>query len=262
MAHSQQGDSCSQEKASCACVVSHLSDLSPTVKQVVLNVKMCNDISFKPGQWVDFFIPGISTITGFSMCSSPKTLQEKHTMDLAVKKSDYPPTAWVHNKCRVGSEVVIRVGRDFFLDQKDTERPILLLAGGVGINPLLSMLFHVSETRKPANPPAPVVLMYSTKTQDEMIFVDQIQAVIENNPWIHLKRFVTQENIENKKQEGLSYQRIDASAITQCLDSHFSGCKDSLVSFLCGPSPFIDSMEEYLIKAGIGKDCILYEKWW
>ena len=47
---------------------------------------------------VDFFIPGVETVGGFSICSSPKTLKDTSTIELAVKYSDHPPALWVHTK--------------------------------------------------------------------------------------------------------------------------------------------------------------------
>ena len=47
---------------------------------------------------VDFFIPGLSTVGGFSICSSPKKLKEKSIIELAVKYSEHPPAFWIHNE--------------------------------------------------------------------------------------------------------------------------------------------------------------------
>ena len=47
---------------------------------------------------VDFFIPGVQTVGGFSICSSPKDLKDKKTIELAVKFNKHPPALWVHTK--------------------------------------------------------------------------------------------------------------------------------------------------------------------
>lgn len=46
------------------------------------------------------FIPGNDMVGGYSMCSSPRDLIEQHTFDLAIKKSDYPPTRWMIENVR------------------------------------------------------------------------------------------------------------------------------------------------------------------
>lgn len=45
---------------------------------------------------VDFFIPGVEKVGGFSMCSSPGLLQREGIVELAVKYTKHPPALWVH----------------------------------------------------------------------------------------------------------------------------------------------------------------------
>ena len=45
---------------------------------------------------VDFFIPGVEKVGGFSMCSSPGLLQREGVVELAVKYARHPPAHWVH----------------------------------------------------------------------------------------------------------------------------------------------------------------------
>ena len=54
--------------------------------------------TFKPGQWVDFHIPGVKEIGGFSITSSPQQLKHDKTLDLAIKRASYPPARWVHEQ--------------------------------------------------------------------------------------------------------------------------------------------------------------------
>ena len=67
-------------------------------------------VSFAAGQWVDFFIPGVEKVGGYSMCSAPSDLEEGRRMDLAVKASTWAPAAWMHNTAKVGDVVQMRVG--------------------------------------------------------------------------------------------------------------------------------------------------------
>ncbi|XP_012322173.1 oxidoreductase NAD-binding domain-containing protein 1 isoform X2 [Aotus nancymaae] len=70
---------------------------SPSVKSLRLLIAD-QDFSFKAGQWVDFFIPGVSVVGGFSICSSPRLLEQERMIELAVKYTNHPPALWVHNK--------------------------------------------------------------------------------------------------------------------------------------------------------------------
>jgi len=77
----------------------------------------------------------------------------------------------------VGSQVQIRVGGDFFYDPVTSRgHDLLLIAGGVGINPLLSILNHVADLCKGDNSlsadirDSRVMLLYSAQTAEELIF--------------------------------------------------------------------------------------------
>ena len=76
-------------------------------------------------------------------------------------------------QCKPGDTLQLRAGGDFYFDPKagqDTD--VLLIAGGVGINPLCSMVNHVADLN--ASPTGPykgnVLLLYSAKTCSELIF--------------------------------------------------------------------------------------------
>lgn len=61
----------------------------------------------------------------------------------SVANSLLPPSP----QCTVGSQVAMRVGGDFFFDPSpsDPSVDLLLVAGGVGINPLFSILLHTTD---------------------------------------------------------------------------------------------------------------------
>ena len=53
-------------------------------------------LAFLPGQWVDFFIPHVAAMGGFSFVSTPRQLERCGTFELAVKRSSHPAAAWLH----------------------------------------------------------------------------------------------------------------------------------------------------------------------
>ena len=119
-------------------VITNISELSPTVKGFSFEVESRGSggsaaaatapasgvreratvmkPSFLAGQWVDFFIPGVEQIGGYSMCSAPSDLTgAEGRLDLAVKASAWAPAAWMHNRAKVGDVVQMRVGEEGLL---------------------------------------------------------------------------------------------------------------------------------------------------
>ncbi|XP_066923505.1 oxidoreductase NAD-binding domain-containing protein 1-like isoform X2 [Clytia hemisphaerica] len=248
-------------------VVTKISNISPTVKFLKLNIKD-ESVSFKPGQWVDFHIPGLSTFSGFSMCSAPSLLTEKRELHLAVKYSDYPPAHWVHTKCVDGSEVKVKVGGNVYHDafeelEHKEPQDFLLIAGGVGINPLYSMFLNIHEasTKLPNTSKISTTLLYSAPSKEELIFKKQIDSIIsEDSDHFRASYFVTKDQ-EGETDNSITYNRITKADIQRMLKGGADDHK-RLVSYLCGPSPMMSQMKKYLTEIGLEEKNIRYESWW
>ncbi|XP_066302417.1 oxidoreductase NAD-binding domain-containing protein 1-like isoform X1 [Branchiostoma lanceolatum] len=272
--HSGKGDHLDRTKENTRqqilteAVVESICDLSPTVKSLSLRVNN-EDFSFKAGQWVDFFIPGLDDqFTGFSMTYAPGQLEHDGILDLAVKCSQEAPADWVHHKCQVGSKVRMRVGGDFNFDPQDGDqsKDLLLIAGGVGINPLYSIVQHVVDLHRlqgseTAYKPGRTVLLYSARDEGELLFREQILRLCQEVPGISLQCFVTQQqDFKNPSQ----FPRPKVGRITQeVLKAELSGLHgDHILSYICGPPPMIESMADHLSCLGVDSADIKFEKWW
>lgn len=82
-------------------------------------------------------------------------------------------------QCAVGSQVAMRVGGDFFFDPSPSDPAVdlLLVAGGVGINPLYSVLLHTTDLMHLNRSSGgrdynigSVHLSYSAKNTQELLF--------------------------------------------------------------------------------------------
>jgi ferredoxin-NADP reductase len=121
---------------------------------------------------------------GFSIASSPAQLATRGDVELAVKKSRSSACGhWIHDECAPGDEVRIRVGGRCFLTERDiATRPLLLVAGGIGVGPLRSAAKALTETLtvpKTSSRPRPLraVLLYSGKTRAELALASDVEAL-------------------------------------------------------------------------------------
>ncbi|XP_019666292.2 oxidoreductase NAD-binding domain-containing protein 1 isoform X1 [Felis catus] len=238
---------------------------SPSVKRLHLLVAD-KDFSFKAGQWVDFFIPGVSVVGGFSICSSPRLLKQERMIELAVKYANHPPALWIHNQCTLDSEVAVRVGGEFFFDPQPTDasRNLVLIAGGVGINPLLSILRHAADLHRDwANKGSgyevgTIKLFYSAKNTSELLFKQNILDLVNEFPEkiacsLHVTKQTTQ--ISAELQPYITEGRITEKEIRD----HIS--KETLF-YICGPPPMTDFFSKQLENSHVPKEHICFEKWW
>ncbi|XP_040405703.1 oxidoreductase NAD-binding domain-containing protein 1 isoform X2 [Cygnus olor] len=203
---------------------------SETVKRLRLAIAN-KDFTFKAGQWVDFFIPGVSVVGGFSMCSSPGLLEREGVLELAVKYAAHPPAHWIHTECTLDSEVALRVGADLHGHQ---------------------------ESKGNAYKMGTVKLYYSAKNTKELLFKKNILGLMNAFPGKIMCRFhVTKQS--SQICEELQPYVTEGRISEKDLEKHVS--KDTLW-YICGPPPMIESISKLLYNIGVPRNCVFFEKWW
>ena len=128
-------------------------------------------------------------MAGYSMTSSPR---DTSTIEIAVKRvGDNPVTNHIHGLARVGDTLPIDGGYGDFTyvpgDEPEGGPAVALIAGGIGITPLMSMLRADDEAPRSAN----VTLVYSASGPGEFAFRDDIDAIAAANPRIRVHYTVT-----------------------------------------------------------------------
>uniref|UniRef100_A0A8C3WR91 Oxidoreductase NAD-binding domain-containing protein 1 n=1 Tax=Catagonus wagneri TaxID=51154 RepID=A0A8C3WR91_9CETA len=283
--HHDSRDSWVAARLSCCCLEIDTQRFAPPdSKQVVSVAKVCGvahespsvkrlrllvadkDFSFKAGQWVDFFIPGVSVVGGFSICSSPRLLEQERIIELAVKYTNHPPALWIHNQCTLDSEVAVRVGGEFFFDPKPTDasRNLVLIAGGVGINPLLSILWHTADLHREwvnkgrGYEIGTIRLFYSAKNTSELLFKKIILDLVNEFPEkiacsLHVTKQTTQISADLKPYV------MEGRLTEKEIKDHIS--KETLF-YICGPPPMTDFFSKELERSHVPREHICFEKWW
>lgn len=230
-----------------ATIVS-IREASPTVKVFRFDTGAERFI-FLPGQWLDFHVEvdGEPLVGGYSMTSSPLD----PVVELAVKASGWnPPTRWLHERARVGDRVVLDGGYGACTYRAGDASALLLIAGGIGITPLMSILRYAhTET-----PDVPLTLLFSAPSADELVYRDEIETLIADPS--HASRWRAEWFVT---REGPSPRRIDRATIERALAT--LGQTEATV-YLCGPSTMIDEVAATLGDLGVPPERVRFERWW
>ncbi|KKY14286.1 hypothetical protein UCRPC4_g06819 [Phaeomoniella chlamydospora] len=157
----------------------YVSDIKTVGDDIrIIHLKLPFDsppIHHKAGQWLDVHIPGVQEIGGFTITSPPSAailapLNSHPYLELAVQKSpSNPPAAFLWRPIPEikNAELQVRVGGNFVwpppkLSSQEVSsiKRAVFIAGGVGINPLMSMISALSES---SSWPRTVRIFYSIR---------------------------------------------------------------------------------------------------
>ncbi|MDZ7593779.1 MAG: FAD-binding oxidoreductase [Thiobacillus sp.] len=203
---------------------------------------------FLPGQWVDLSIEveGVTHTAGYSITTSPI---HQGGIELAIKSSAHHPVArWVHEQARVGDAIRISQGQGPFVYLPEMSDNVVLIGGGVGITPLLSIFRHVRDARLPTQ----AHLVYSVSDSREILSRDELDAAARSHDNLHVSITVTQPDADWHGLTG----RIDPVKL------HALDVPDDTLYYLCGPKGMVEDMSTLLHDLGVPMNRIIFEKWW
>ncbi|EMC94484.1 hypothetical protein BAUCODRAFT_124102 [Baudoinia panamericana UAMH 10762] len=273
-------------------VLAHIRQVNASVRLLRLNaMDPSHTIRFQPGQWLDTFIPGLPRAGGFTITSTPSDAKpSNHSLpylELAVQKSSNPPAQYLSRPEHeiLGTHLVVRVGGSFVwppphLGVSKIDR-LILVAGGVGINPLISIFSHLVRS---AVRPREIHFLYGTKAepdldQQSILFLprlmDLVAAVAEPSN-VTLSLFLTglgngdQGLVEHGKFPNRTFgRRITEADLVHALDGYQNSLygaendRQGTVVYVCGPPRMTDEFVAVLRKQpGMAAERVLCEKWW
>ncbi|PGH01814.1 hypothetical protein GX51_04994 [Blastomyces parvus] len=276
---------------------------------------------FLPGQWLDVHVPSVPQAGGFTITSTPsdalppvrdtsnnETTAEPY-IELAVQESpSNPPAAWLWRPQDeiLGQELAVRVGGSFIWPPRDVPLEeigrVVFVAGGVGINPLISMISHIFKNPSTLPHSPAIHVLYSTrfptapkadedvsKHMDQILFFPRLRSILDSQrsnhqhwregPSLHLHLHLYITNLRGMPQDPttdftLHNRRIQMSDLHDVLagkrnvvrDGYASNDHGRTVCYICGPPDMTDEFvagAEAAIGAGVGREkSVFCEKWW
>ena len=133
----------------------------------------------------------------------------------------------------------------FNLQLDNTQKGIVLIAGGIGVAPVMSIVNSLADT----NDKRPVYVFYGDYNEDTALYQDEFAAAAEK---INLKLFTVLEKPLNKDYPYAGY--ITSELMASVLPENY---KD-LFYFVCGPEPMLRAMEKNFVKLGIAKSNVYF----
>ncbi|MEU6763825.1 benzoate 1,2-dioxygenase electron transfer component BenC [Streptomyces sp. NPDC046853] len=218
-----------------------LTHHSATTVEFTLEVEDREALDFLPGQYVNIAVPGTDQARSYSFSSGPG----QQRISFLVRTVDGGAmSGYLTDRARIGDRLdVTGPMGSFYL--RDIARPALLLAGGTGLAPLLSMLERLAQ--HPAT--HPVHLIYGVTTDQDLVHLDTLEDYAGFIPGFTFEHCVA-DAASTARNRGFVTGLMDASTL-------HDGDADV---YLCGPPAMVEAVREHIAGLGIAPASFHYEK--
>jgi ferredoxin-NADP reductase len=195
----------------------------------------------RPGQHADVRLTaedGYQVERSYSIASPP---EEGQNVTLTVERLDNGEVSpYLTDELRVGDTLELRgpIG-GYFVWEASLGGPLLLIAGGSGIVPLMAMLRH----RAAVGSIVATRLLYSSRSFEEVIYRDELERLVKSTT--HLEVVHTLTRVQPPGWTGY-HRRIDTEMLREV-----AWLPDQRpLTFICGPTPFVETAAASLVTLG------------
>jgi ferredoxin-NADP reductase len=227
-------------------VISDKKEIAKGTLMVELEI-LGDEVEFKPGQFfmLELINPPYNDDKGskryFSIVNSPRKkgilVMVTRLSDSAFKKS--------LNELAIGTEVYVDNIAGNFTLPNDKKKPLVFIAGGVGITPFMSMLRYVNEEELDYE----ITLIYSNRNNESTAFFEELKEIGEKNKNIKVIFTMTDDANWNGDK-----RRIDAQFIKDYINNG-----NEYAFMTAGPPPMVKAVVEALEAAGVDENNIITE---
>ncbi|MCR8980034.1 NO-inducible flavohemoprotein [Brevibacillus laterosporus] len=212
---------------------------------------------FEPGQYVSVKvdIPGEENthIRQYSLSDAPGKPYYRISVKREDSKQDQPAgkvSVYLHEQVEQGDVLLLSApAGDFVLDQKD-DRPVVLISGGVGLTPLVSMLNTLVET----NPNRQVTFIHAAQNGQVHAMREHVEELARQHSQLSVHWcYDNPTDLDRATKAFHKEGYVDLSTLEQMVPS-----KDASFYF-CGPTPFMKALNQTLKEYQIAEADIHFE---
>ncbi|SNR51665.1 benzoate 1,2-dioxygenase electron transfer component BenC [Blastococcus mobilis] len=221
--------------------ITALDRLSPTTVGLAVEIDDRDALTFLPGQYVNIAVPGTAESRSYSFSSAP---QDEALTFLVKLTPGGVMSTYLDERARVGDEITFTGPHgSFFLRESDA--PLLLLAGGTGLAPILSILRTLEGNRSDRQ----MHLLYGVTTDDDLVeleAIEQLAGAIDGLTW----DYCVADPTTTAPNQGY---------VTGLMGPEHLHDGDAAV-YLCGPPPMVEGVRTHVAGLGVTPSGFYYEK--
>ncbi|MBK1720005.1 2Fe-2S iron-sulfur cluster-binding protein [Thiocystis violacea] len=220
--------------------------------------------SYRPGQYLTFKLevpdPATNTTKTVVRCYSLSDRPRVNQYRVSIKRvpapangPDAPPgvaSNYFHDHIQEGARLSVRAPSGHFYLNEDSKLPIVLIAGGIGITPLLSILNTLAHRGDPRE----VWLFHGVRNRGEQIMKEHLASLRDTHPGFQLHVCYGEPSEEDV--QGVDYQHrgwLDIRLLQKTL--RFGRYE----FYVCGPPMMMEALVPALEASGVTPENIHYE---
>jgi NAD(P)H-flavin reductase/ferredoxin len=222
-------------------VIERVTDLTPTIRGVTLRLVSPPQMRFTAGQFVNVEVPGSDNVRAFSMANAPSANSK---IELIVRVfpggqfGEYLKYAEKGQRVRVFGPVgSLRVRLSY--------RKIIMIAGGSGMAPLLSMLTDLAQKKDRRQ----VTVFFGSRTCEELYYIDRLKALCDFSSQAEFVPVVESAGEAWNGERGLVTDAI----------ARRMGSLRGYDAYLCGPPPMVHAARELVIQLGVREANVYFD---
>jgi ferredoxin-NADP reductase len=204
--------------------------------------------TFKPGQFLTIKVelPGQRVLRSYTIASSPT---QQHYCEITVKREDrHSVSAYLHESVKEGAVLSVEGPFGKFTFTGGEADGIVLIAGGVGITPMMSVVRYLTDIAWPKD----IHLLLCIRLPEDFIFREELEQLARRNPNLHVTASITRGGSATawKGRTG----RFDAAALRTVVPD--------IVNrriHICGPISMMDAVKKALLEIGVPPSSIFTE---
>jgi ferredoxin-NADP reductase len=211
---------------------------TPSVRSLVLDVPGWS--GHRAGQHVDVRLTaedGYQAQRSYSIASPPEEVRVKLTVE---RLDDGEVSPYLVDEVVTGDRFELRgpIG-GYFVWEAQAEEPLLLVAGGSGVVPLMAMIRH----RAAAGSGAPTRLLYSSRSLEDVIYPEELDRLAAAQDGLEVVHTLTR---RQPPGWGGYARRIDSEMLAEVAWP----ADDDATAFVCGPTRLVENVAGGLVDLG------------
>jgi ferredoxin-NADP reductase len=194
----------------------------------------------RAGQHVDVRLTaedGYQAQRSYSIASAP----EDSRVELLVERlDDGEVSPYLTDELKAGDGLELRgpIGGWFAWEAREGG-PLLLVAGGSGIAPLMAMIRH----RQAAGNDTPIRLLFSSRSYEEVIFREELERLAAEDETLQITHTLT-------RSAPPGWKGYDRRIDEEMLEEFAFSPRERPLAFVCGPTPLVEAVATTLVGLG------------